>query len=77
MFVSTEEEHISLPLANGKVLENSSPIGSNPDSNEDELSQENPSNFMDVNVVQEDEKFQLEQRILNLEGGFFGDLFVI
>ncbi|KAJ8529429.1 hypothetical protein K7X08_036264 [Anisodus acutangulus] len=67
MFISTEDEHISLPLANGKVLENSSPIGSNPDSNDDEPSQDIPSTFTDVNVVQEDEKFQLEQRILNLE----------
>lgn len=67
MFISTEDENISLPLANGKVLENASPIGSHPDSN-DEPSQEIPSTFTDVNVVQEDEKFQLEQRILNLEG---------
>lgn len=68
MFISTENENISLPLANGKALENSSPIGSYPDSNDDEPSQEIPSTFTDVNVVQEDEKFQLEQRILNLEG---------
>lgn len=68
MFISTENENISLPLANGKALENSSPIGSHPDSNDDEPSQEIPSTFTDVNVVQEDEKFQLEQRILNLEG---------
>lgn len=68
MFISTEDENMSLPLENGKTLENSSPIGSNPDSNDDEPSQEIPSTFTDVNVVQEDEKFQLEQRILNLEG---------
>lgn len=77
MFISTEDENISLHLANGKALENSSPIGSNPDSNADESSQEIPSTFTDVNVVQEDEKFQLEQRILNLEGVFSWDLFVI
>lgn len=68
MFISTEDENISLPLENGKALENSSPKGSNPDSNDDEPSLEIPSTFADVNVVQEDEKFQLEQRILNLEG---------
>ncbi|XP_015164426.1 kinesin-like protein KIFC3 isoform X2 [Solanum tuberosum] len=68
MFISTEDENMPLPLENGKALENSSPVGSNPDSNDDEPSQEIPSTFTDVNVVQEDEKFQLEQRILNLEG---------
>ncbi|KAF3643318.1 hypothetical protein FXO37_22053 [Capsicum annuum] len=50
-----------------KPLENSSPIGSNPDSNGNESSQEIFSTFKDVNVVEEDEKFQLEQRILNFE----------
>ncbi|KAF3670871.1 putative kinesin-like calmodulin-binding protein-like isoform X2 [Capsicum annuum] len=68
MFVSSGDENMPLPLENGKPLENSSPIGSNPDSNGDESSQEIPSTFTDVNVVEEDEKFQLEQRILNLEG---------
>ncbi|WMV11829.1 hypothetical protein MTR67_005214 [Solanum verrucosum] len=42
--------------------------GSNPDSNDDESSQQIPSAFTDVNLIQEDEKFQLELRILNLEG---------
>ncbi|PHT68269.1 hypothetical protein T459_27756 [Capsicum annuum] len=41
--------------------------GSNPDSNGNESSQEIFSTFKDVNVVEEDEKFQLEQRILNFE----------
>ncbi|XP_015079188.1 kinesin-like protein KIN-14U [Solanum pennellii] len=68
MFISTEDENMPLPLENGKALENSSPIVSNPDSKDDETSQEIPSTFTDVNVVQEDEKFQLEQMILNLEG---------
>lgn len=77
MFISTEDENMPLPLENGKALENSSPIVSNPDSKDDEPSQEIPSTFTDVNVVQEDEKFQLEQMILNLEGVFSWDLFVI
>lgn len=77
MFISTEDENMPLPLENGKALENSSPIVSNPDSKDDEPSQEIPSTSTDVNVVQEDEKFQLEQMILNLEGVFSWDLFVI
>ncbi|XP_075659531.1 kinesin-like protein KIN-14U [Castanea sativa] len=75
MFISTEEEQI--PLPSEKVMESlkSSPMGSNPDSldgfspvSELHDSPSIPVICTDVNVVPEQEKHELEQSILNLEG---------
>ncbi|KAF8392541.1 hypothetical protein HHK36_022886 [Tetracentron sinense] len=71
MFISTEEEQISLPME--------TPLGMNPDSFEglplvSELleSPTTPAVYTDVNVVPEHEKKALEQTILNLEGEIEG-----
>lgn len=76
MFISTEEKQI--PLPSEKVMESlkSSPMGSNQDSLDgfspvSELHDSPPSIPVictDVNVVPEQEKHELEQSILNLEG---------
>lgn len=81
MFVSTEEEQI--PLPSEKVMESlkSSPMGSNPDSldgfspvSELHDSPTIPVICTDVNVVPEQEKHELEQSILNLEGRIFNHI---
>ncbi|XP_031284334.1 kinesin-like protein KIN-14U [Pistacia vera] len=78
MFISTEEEQISLHSedAKGSLNLKSSPMGSNPDSLDalppiSDLSDSLPplpSIYTDVNVVPEHQKTELEQSISNLEG---------
>lgn len=81
MFISTEEEQISLHLEdpNGSLQLKSSPMGSNPDSlvglppvsDVSDSSPPLPSIYTDVNVVPEHQKNELERSISNLEGRFF------
>uniref|UniRef100_A0A2P2JXP8 Kinesin-like calmodulin-binding protein n=3 Tax=Rhizophora mucronata TaxID=61149 RepID=A0A2P2JXP8_RHIMU len=78
MLISSENEHVLLPLDNEKEPLSSHPMGSNPDCLEllqlqqvsdhlpDSLSP--PSIYTDVSVVPEHERNELEQSMLNLEG---------
>ncbi|XP_062004098.1 kinesin-like protein KIN-14U [Rosa rugosa] len=73
MFISTENEQISVPSNNG-CLE-SAPMESNPDSSDglppvsySSDSPPLPATCTDVNVVPEQQKNQLQQSICNLEG---------
>ncbi|KAH7543186.1 hypothetical protein FEM48_Zijuj02G0156800 [Ziziphus jujuba var. spinosa] len=75
MFISIENEQISLSSANLKVSLNTSPMESNPDSLDglppvsDLLdSPPLPTIYTDVNVVPEQEKNELQQSISSLEG---------
>ncbi|XP_019197600.1 PREDICTED: kinesin-like protein KIN-14U [Ipomoea nil] len=72
MLIATEEEKISLPVANGEeVVKMKSPLmESNLGSinGMPEASEESPATSIDVNVVPEDDKHKLEQRIFTLEG---------
>ncbi|XP_059440130.1 kinesin-like protein KIN-14U [Corylus avellana] len=75
MFVSAEEEQISLPSENAMESLKSSPMGSSPDSldgispvSELHDAPTIPAIYTDVNVVPEHEKNELKQLILNLEG---------
>nr|GMD04703.1 kinesin-like protein KIN-14U [Ipomoea batatas] len=70
MLIATEEEKISLPVANGEEVVKSPLMESNLGSinGMPEASEESPATSIDVNVVPEDDKHKLEQRILTLEG---------
>lgn len=72
MLIATEEEKISLPVANGEEVVKSPLMESNLGSinGMPEASEESPATSIDVNVVPEDDKHKLEQRILTLEGYF-------
>ncbi|XP_010245378.1 PREDICTED: kinesin-like protein KIN-14D isoform X2 [Nelumbo nucifera] len=80
MFISTEEEQISLPSEKVREsMEMESPPGSNQDSfdglppvSESPDSPPALAAYTDVNVVPEHEKKTLEQTILNLEGEIMG-----
>lgn len=78
MFISSENEQISLPSVNVKEPLKSSPMESNPDSSDgfppdSDLSDSPPlpTIYTDVNVVPEHEKNQLQLSISNLEGMIF------
>jgi hypothetical protein len=78
MFVSAEEEQISLPSENAMESLKSYPMGSSPDSldgispvSELHDAPTIPAIYTDVNVVPEHEKNELKQLILNLEGKIF------
>ena len=75
MFISTENEQISLPSVNVKESLKPSPMKTNPDSPDGfPLASESPESpplstiYTDVNVVPEQEKNELLQSISNLEG---------
>ncbi|KAL7234919.1 hypothetical protein ACSBR1_018399 [Camellia fascicularis] len=80
MFISTEKEvQISQPLENGMESPKSCPLGSNPDSPDALLPPSEipdpppvPTISIDVNVVPEHEKDELERTISNLEGEIMG-----
>lgn len=68
MFISNEENQVSLPLESSFMESNSGSLDGLPRS--PELSDSSPvvNGYTDVNVVPEHEKHELEQVIVNLEG---------